>query len=97
MGRQDKYQEGHWYVTNSISVWSRGNISSFPVMKLLQEHDEETNHMQRRINQIIELRELREKAYDRANMHQEKMKKTFDMKVKEEPFQINDLILKWDA
>ena len=61
MGRQDKYQEGHWYVTNSISVWSRGNISSFPVMKLLQEHDEETNHMQRRINQIIELHELRER------------------------------------
>ena len=25
------------------------------------------------------------------------MKKTFDMKVKEEQFQIDDLVLKWDA
>jgi hypothetical protein len=68
-----------------------------PVMKLLQEVDEEPNHMQRRINQMIELHEVREKAYNKTQLHQEKMKKTFDRKVKERDFQINDLVLKWDS
>ena len=36
------------------------------VMKLLQEQQDEPNHMQRRINQIIELSELRYKAYDKV-------------------------------
>ena len=53
--------------------------------------------MQRRINQIIELNDIRDKAYDKVQIHQEKMKNTFDRKVKEEQFQINDLILKWDV
>ena len=69
----------------------------FPVMKLPQEHKEESNHMQRRINQIIELNEVREKYYDKVQVHQEKMKKTFDRRVKEEQFQVDDLVLKWDA
>ena len=29
--------------------------------------------------------------------HQEKMKNNFDRRVKEEQFQIDDLVLKWDA
>ena len=37
-----------------------------PVMKLLQEQDEEPNHMQRRINQLIELNQMREREYDRV-------------------------------
>ena len=53
--------------------------------------------MQRRINQIIELNELRDKAYDKVQIHQEKMKNTIDRKIKEDIFQINDLVLKWDA
>ena len=53
--------------------------------------------MQRRIDQIIELNELRDKAYDKVQIHQEKMKNTFDRKIKEDIFQINDLVLKWDA
>ena len=36
------------------------------VMKLLQEQEEEPNHMQRRINQIIEVNEVRDKAYDKV-------------------------------
>ena len=36
--------------------------------------------MQRRINQIIELNEMREKDYDKVKIHQEKMKNTFDKK-----------------
>ena len=57
-----------------------------PVMTLLQEQQDEPNHMQRRINQIIELSELRDKAYDKVQIHQEKMKNTFDRKVKEDTF-----------
>ena len=53
--------------------------------------------MQRRINQIIELEEQRNKYYDKVQIHQEKMKNTFDRRVKEEQFQIDDLVLKWDA
>ena len=53
--------------------------------------------MQRRINQIIELEEQRNKDYDKVQIQQEKMKNSFDRRVKEEQFQINDLVLKWDA
>ena len=53
--------------------------------------------MLRRIDQIIELNEIRDKAYDRGQVHHEKVKKTFDRRVKEEKFQIDDLVLKWDA
>ena len=69
----------------------------FPVKKFLQENEDEPNHMQRRINQIIELNEMRDKSFDKVQIHQEKAKKTFDKRVKEEKFQIDDLVLKWDA
>ena len=67
-----------------------------PVMRYFQEQQEEPNHMQRRINQIIELEDKRNKAYDNVQLYQEKIKNTFDRKVKEEQFQIDDLVLKWD-
>ena len=41
------------------------------VMKYFQEQQEEPNHMQRRISQIIELEEQRNKAYDKVQVHQE--------------------------
>ena len=53
--------------------------------------------MQRRINKIIELSELRDKTYDKVQIHQEKMKNTCDKKVKEDTLQIDYLVLKWDA
>ena len=40
-----------------------------PLMNLLQEQQDEPNHVQRRINQIIELSELREKAYRKVQIH----------------------------
>ena len=67
-----------------------------PVIKLLQKQQDEANHMQRRINQIIELNELRDKAKGKVKIHRERMKTTFYRKVKEEQFQIEDLVLKWD-
>ena len=57
-----------------------------PVMRYFQDQQEEPNHMQRRINQIIELEEQRNKAYDKVQSHQEKIKNTFDRRVKEEQF-----------
>ena len=51
--------------------------------------------MYRRINQIIELEEQMNKAYDKVQKHQEKMKNAFDRRVKEEQFQIDGLVLKW--
>ena len=56
------------------------------VMELLQEQEDDPNHMQRRINKIIELNEMRDKYYDKVQVHQEKVKNTFDIKVKEEKF-----------
>ena len=53
--------------------------------------------MERRINQIIELDDQRNKAYNKVQLHKEKMKNTFDIIVKEEQFKIDDLLLKWDA
>ena len=44
--------------------------------------------MQRRINQIKKLNEVRDKAYDKVQLHQEIMKETFDKKVKEEKFHL---------
>ena len=59
-----------------------------PFMKLLQEQHDEPNHMQIRINHIIELDELRDKAYGKVQIHQEKMKNTFYRKVEEEHVEI---------
>ena len=68
-----------------------------PVMKLLRDQLDEPNPIQRRINQIIELNEVMDKAYDKVQIHQEKMKNTFDRRIKEDFFQVDDLVLKWDA
>ena len=40
-----------------------------PVMKLLRDPLDEPNPIQRRINQIIELNEVRDKAYDKVQVH----------------------------
>ena len=40
-----------------------------PVMKLLRDPLNEPNPIQRRINQIIELTEARNKAYDKVHIH----------------------------
>ena len=40
---------------------------------------------------------MRNQAYEKVQVHQEKIKKTFDKSVKEEQFQIDDLALKRDA
>jgi TolA-binding protein len=69
----------------------------FPVRKLLQEQEVEPDDMQRRINQLIHTQQMREQVYNRSQLHQERMKKTFDKHSKQEEFQLGDLVLKWDA
>jgi hypothetical protein len=40
---------------------------------------------------------MREDVYNNTQLFQEKMKKVFDKRTKVVDFQINDLVLKWDA
>ena len=69
----------------------------FPVMKYLQEQESEPNAIQIRINQLIEVQQMRESVYDRSQLIQDKMKKTFDRKIKVGDFQLGDSVLKWDV
>ena len=43
------------------------------------------------------MNEVRDKAYDKVYIHQEKMKNIFNRRIKEDVFQVDDLVLKWDA
>jgi FtsZ-binding cell division protein ZapB len=67
-----------------------------PVMKYIQEENNELNPTQRRINQQIELHQIREGLCDKAQTYQEKMKQVFGKRVNTNDFNIGDLVLKWD-
>ena len=49
-------------------------------MKYIQEDDSEPNPTQRRINQLIEIHQVKEGIFDKAQVFQEKMKQVFDRK-----------------
>jgi hypothetical protein len=68
-----------------------------PVRKLLQEQEAEPDDAQRRINQLIHTQQAREQAYNRSQLHQERIKKTFDKHSKQEDLQVGDLVLRWDT
>ena len=68
-----------------------------PVMKYIQKENSELNPTQRRINQQIELHQIREALCYKAQTYQEKMKQVFDKRVKANIFKLGDLVLKWDA
>ena len=53
--------------------------------------------MQRRINDLVEVQQIREGILDKTQIFQDKMKKFFDKRVKIDDFQIGDLVLKWEA
>ena len=67
------------------------------VMNLIQEQEEEPNSVQRRINQMIELEEKREHIYNESQLFQQRVKQTHDKRVKEENFQLNAYVLRWDV
>jgi hypothetical protein len=70
---------------------------ALPVAKFFQDCQEEPDDMIRRIHQLIEVQQTREKMIDRAHDRQQKIKQAFDRKVRKESFQLGDLVLKWDA
>jgi hypothetical protein len=81
------------YGTKSVFPTSLG----FPVMKLLQEQEAEPNDAQRRINQLIHVKQMREQMFKNSQLHQDKMKRAFDRHTKDDDFKVDDLVLKWDA
>ncbi len=68
-----------------------------PVMKMLQGLQVEPNDIQRRINQTIHLQQTREEVFKNTSQLQEKIKKIYDRKAKLDKFQVDDVVLKWDA
>jgi len=68
-----------------------------PVMKLLHEQDTETNDIQRRIYHLMEVHELRETILLKSEKQKAQVKETFDERAKANEFEVEDLVLKWDA
>jgi len=68
-----------------------------PVVKLLQEAYSEEDPMQRRLNQMIHLQQKREENFKNTSKLQEKIKKIYDRKAKVDKFQLDDVVMKWDA
>lgn len=70
---------------------------AYPVARFLQEADSEPNDLTRRIDDLVETQQNRERLVDKMVLHQNKIKHIFDKKVKEYSFKTGDLVLKWDA
>ena len=68
-----------------------------PVMKFLQNCQEEPNDMQRRIYEMIELQQNSEKVEEKSQLYILKIKNRFDKKIKDNTFSIGDMVLRWDA
>lgn len=68
-----------------------------PVMRLLQEVSNEEDDIQHRINQMIHLQQTREEVSQNTFWLQKKIKKIYDHKTKAEKFQLEDVVLRWDA
>ena len=68
-----------------------------PIMILLQEVGSEDDENQWRINQMIHLQKIREEVSQNVIQLQEKIKNIYDQKTEAEKFQLDDVVLKWDA
>ena len=53
--------------------------------------------MQRRIYEMIELQQNREKVEESAQLYRLKIKRRFDKKIKDSTFSVADMVLRWDA
>jgi len=67
------------------------------VMKLFQETEVEPNDMHKRINQMIQLQQTRQEIYSMTQLIQDKIKKIHHKRIKDDDFDIDDVVLKWDA
>jgi hypothetical protein len=80
-----------------------GTEAIFPVQlallvaNFLQENDSKPSDLTRRIHNLVELQQVREKLLEKTELHQEKMKEIFNKKVKTNIFKIGELVLKWDV
>lgn len=81
------------YGTNTVFLTSL----AVSVIRLLQEAGSEEDDIQRRINQMIHLQQTREEVSPSTSKLQEKIKMIYDHKTKEDKFQLEDVVLQWDA
>jgi len=68
-----------------------------PVMKFLQNSQEEPDDMQRRIFEMIELQQNREKVDKEAQQYRAKVKNRFDKNIKQNIFTEGEMVLRWDV
>lgn len=69
---------------------------ALPVYQLLQGVDLEETALQNRVNQIIELDEIRRESYDQNLKSKEKTKKNVDKSIGQKDFKVGDTVLVWD-
>jgi len=67
------------------------------IVKILQEAGSEDDPMQRRLNQMIHLQQTQEDVFQKTFKLQERIKRIYDRKAKVDTFQLDDVVLKWDA
>ena len=53
--------------------------------------------MQRRIFEMIELQQNREKVDEKAQLYKSKIKSRIDRNIKENDFSVGDMVLRWDT
>jgi hypothetical protein len=63
---------------------------------LVQKYGLDENFQQSRIDQLVELDEIRRKALDQSIKNQDKVKRIFDKSSRKRVFQEGDTILLWD-
>jgi hypothetical protein len=67
-----------------------------PTYGSVEDTSTEQDAVQNRVNQVIELDEIRRKAYDHNCKNQSKVKKAFDRSARQRDFMIGDTFLLWD-
>jgi hypothetical protein len=63
---------------------------------LVQKYGLDENFQQSRIDQLVELDEIRRKELDQSIKNQDKVKRIFDKSSRQRVFQEGDTILLWD-
>jgi transposase InsO family protein len=67
-----------------------------PTYGSVEDTSTEQDAVQNRVNQIIELDEIRRRAYDQNCRNQNKVKKAFDRSARQRDFIVGDTVLLWD-
>jgi hypothetical protein len=67
-----------------------------PTYGSVEDTSTEQDAVQNRVNQIIELDEIRRRAYDQNCRNQNKVKKAFDRSARYRDFIVGDTVLLWD-